>query len=173
MVGTQNWVALSGIYLWAIVFSILGAFGILSLASDIMPFERHIASAIELWQDLTRPVIEAAFGWVFEMFGLEFPWWLKDYLIMCIVATGMLARTYLKVNGNFRDALDGFREQFWRNVVFIVFWPYPFYVGLRKIFIEKHPLDRKGFLIYFETIVWAVIVIGVNYILILGGMPVA
>ncbi len=173
MVGTQNWVTWLGVNRWAIAFSILGAFGILSLASDIIEFEKHIGTVVAYWQTMTRAMMDFLFGWIFRLLGIEFPWWAKDYFTMCFVAAGMLARTYIKVNGNLKDAWDGFREKTGRNAVFIVVWPWPFLIGLKKIFIDKTEADRKGFLIYFETVVWAVAVIAVNYLLVWVGAPVA
>lgn len=171
MVGAQNWIATLSVNGWALAFSILGAFGILSLVSDVIIFEAHIGAVIGVWQDFTRSLMDILFGWIFRLFGVEFPWWAKDYLTMCFVAAGMLARTYIKVNGSVKDAADGFREQWRRNLVFILAWPYPFYIGIRKIFAETPDLDRKGFLIYFETVAWAMLVIGINAALVIAGAP--
>ncbi len=171
MVRSNDWVFTLSVNIWAGIFSILGAFGILSLMSDIVVFEIHIGAVVEAWQTVTRQMMDYLFGWIFRLLGLEFPWYVKDYFTMSFVAAGMLARTYVKVNGSMRDALDGFREHVWRDIVFIVAWPYPFLLGMRKIFFDGDDLDRQSFLIYFETIVWGLIVMAINYLLILSGAP--
>ncbi len=171
MVRSNDWVFTLSVNVWAGIFSILGAFGILSLISDLVVFEVHIAAVVGAWQDVTRRMMDAAFGWIFDLLGIEFAWYVKDYFIMSFVAAGMLARTYVKVNGSMKDAIDGFSENFWRNIAFIILWPYPFLIGLRKIFIDDDELDRQSFLIYFETVVWGLLVMAVNYILILSGAP--
>ncbi|MGF1454724.1 MAG: hypothetical protein ACFB6R_05025 [Alphaproteobacteria bacterium] len=171
MVRSNGWVFTLSVHVWAAIFSILGAFGILSLMSDLIVFEFHIGTVVEAWQQTTRQMMDAAFGWIFRLLGIEFAWYVKDYFIMSFVAAGMLARTYVKVNGSLKDALDGFFENFWRNVLFVIFWPYPFLIGLRKIFLDDDELDRQSFLIYFETVVWGLLVMAVNYALILSGAP--
>ncbi len=73
-------------------FALLGAVGLVSLASGAMQLEQNIADWLAVWKAITRPIWEFLFGWIFAWIGIEMPWWLKDYLSMGAIFSGMILR---------------------------------------------------------------------------------
>ena len=171
-------------------FVLLGVLGIFSVVGTFLSLEENIALTLEAWRAVTRPIWDFLLGWAFELFSYDVPWWLKDYLTVGLVTCSMVFR---RLTTSIRDAWRlsiGFevfdksksREYVSRVLIrnahrfllnMLLLWPWIWFKNLyrSKARIEKMDkreieADRKQRFIFIETLVYALILISVNYVLI-------
>ena len=80
-------------------FAILSAFGLLSFAHDAIHWHQYFATWIDAWQAVTRPVVQAIFGWLPAWLHPPFPDWSKDYATMGLIVSGCSSRAILVTYG--------------------------------------------------------------------------
>lgn len=78
---------------------LLGAVSLFSVTESLGAFDKNVLEnvsfLIEAWRKIARPVADFLFSTIFDYFQIEFRLWMKDYLVVGLVFTGMLIRYLL------------------------------------------------------------------------------
>ena len=190
-------------------FVMLGAIGLISLASGMVELQKNLSDWIAAYQFFSHGIWSICLGWLWAWTGWELQDWAKDYLTMGLIYLGMFLRarsyfsdTVLDTSPLEPDAVNmGLTEffyledgyYFWEHLpvrlaLILLIWPYSFYrlvilrqeyleeqnafkhdrVARRKVFLEVFP---QAVAVFFETLVFALIIIAINYGLIAAGAP--
>lgn len=158
-------------------FALLGAFGLFSLISDFMAMQEDLALWVEAWRSVTRPVWDFLAGWIFRLVGIEFSWWIKDYLTVGVIHTSMTARATIIIEIEYfkkfiSKDFNRFEKYAYPTILFftliysIVAWPLVAYWLRSDIIPSKKNTGWKFARIYFETLVYLMVFIAVNFFLI-------
>lgn len=175
-------------------FALLGAIGLLSLAQDLLQWHEWIGAWLDAWQAVSRPVIGFLFGWIPDLFGWPFPWWAKDYLAVGIIHSGMNFRMSSLIPDNIGRTLSPFfhfgPKQIQSNPIFyrsifmfydFLVWPVVFVSQCLTFFSGRYRYSyrtknilnadiiearKNQYSTYFETLIYAFIITGINYVLI-------
>lgn len=145
-------------------FALLGAVGLLSLVRELLQWQEQFAYWIDAWRAVTRPVWDFLFGWILSYFDLPFPEWVKDYMSFAVISFGMSIRA--QKNGVFD--YGGRSEVLWTLFISFFLWPAMFLWAAIMTVIKG-----VRFSIYWETLIYALVIIAINYALIFGGAPTA
>ena len=73
-------------------FAILGAFGLLSLASGSLQWQQNIGDWLQAFQFFSRNLWQFLLGWFWEVIGWKLTNWAKDYFTMGLIVLGMEVR---------------------------------------------------------------------------------
>lgn len=144
-------------------FAILGAIGLLSMASQFINLADDIENWLKVWKAVTRPVWE----WIAGLIGYELPNWLKDYLTVGVIHAGMYVRTrYFERKSSVHSDLF-FDREIGDHQFLTAVWVYPFYGLLWPVYFvsflllisidvidpdKSYPLS-KSFSVYLETVI--------------------
>lgn len=156
-------------------FAFLNAIGLLSLIEGITHIKTFLSQWLDAWKELTRPIWEFLFGWIFYLIALneEVPWWFSDYLTMSIIVFGSLIRA-IKFSENItlkdicNDIYKGFcaepLEYFWLIFRYTILWPYTIY---EVLFTTLEGMDEEKLvkvrLVFLESFIYVAIVMAITY----------
>ena len=155
-------------------FVFLAVLGLITIPSTFMTLDENLATAVSAWKDVTRPIWEYLFGWT----GWELPWYFKDYLTTSTAVAGMFLRSSGAVSGG-RGAR--FPSPLYLVSIIVVvlssilFWPFMVWDQIRPLpKVEEDNSISKAVnrvhveerLVFWETGVFLVIFVSLNYFLI-------
>ncbi|MEM9141324.1 MAG: hypothetical protein AAGB15_15955 [Pseudomonadota bacterium] len=150
-------------------FTLLGAIGLFSLVSDFVALQKDIDRWIDAWKSVTRPIWDFLLGWLFDWIGWAMPWWLKDYLTVGLIVGGMAVRLLIvSKTWNFEAST------FVGLILSVFLWPFTLYHAVVDLhFDEVNDAETQNRWVFWETGIYLLILIAVNYALIFGGSPTA
>lgn len=166
--------------------AILGALGFISLLSGVAKIHEDMRFLIEAFQTMTHPIWEYTLGPVVRWLGLPFPWWAKDYLTMGLIVGAALFRAFWTFTSVFGAQLGQrpdtrvlMANGFEFSVVNGIAWPFALaamlYMRVRlrssneefkrysELPITAMPAIRAYTRIFFEFLLWATLLLAVNY----------
>ena len=160
-------------------FAILGAFGLLTFAHDVVHWNEYVLSWLDAWRTVTRVIISCTIGWVFDQLHVHFSNDAKDYVAMGALVFGAMLRA---ANA---DNMIGYGDRIIYKIFAIIIilvcgvimWPMTLtayaFIGFAQIanktWLVKIPDDFKRGVpldVFFESFIWAAIIIGINYALL-------
>lgn len=147
-------------------FTLLGAIGLVSLASGACQFEQHIGASVYVWQAATRLLWEAFPGSLLNWLGAGLPLWTMDYATMGLVTAFISARLELKEEGDMQ------RKHIVISLIIVAaLWPITIISTIISLFHGKDAVfeNQDSAVVFYETYLGAVIIIVINYALILFG----
>ncbi len=174
-------------------FTILGMMGLFSIVGNFMTIEENIYQTLEAWRSVTRPIWEFLLGWLFEWIGWEMPWWMKDYLTMGAIVAGAQGRG-TKIDLDWRDTwlfrigtplILALMIPVWPLIFVSLYWSFKALLRSARAIrlseladVEVDPEltasnDRLKLraMIFFETFIFAFILIAINYAFVFSGAP--
>ncbi len=174
-------------------FTILGMIGLFSIVGNFMTLEENIYQTLEAWRSVTRPIWEFLLGWLFEWIGWEMPWWVKDYLTMGAIVAGAQGRG-AKIDPDWQDTwlfrsgtliVLALMIPVWPLIFVSLFWSFKAMLRSARAIrlseladVEVDPeltasndrLKQRN-MIFFETFIFAFILIAINYAFVFSGAP--
>jgi hypothetical protein len=159
--------------------AILGALGLLSLAEDLLQWQQQFQTWIDAWQAFSRPVAMFLFGWLIDLWPWELPEWTLDYLIVGSIVYASFVRTIL-----FVSIPNSLHEKhipylyIWCFTIFGAFiflplisiaWPISVIWYPIVLYSQKRQASSKAAQIFMESLIWAAILIAINYAWIASG----
>ena len=162
-------------------FALLGAFALLALPRGLIEWQEDIGTWIEAFRSVSQVLWDFLLGWL----QLEIPQIIKDYLTIGLVGGGALVRGGIETNDGKNNTV-GAKIMVSITIISISLFVWPFILFLYLVtFIttviigtdyidqfehesrkERRELVRRRSIIYFETFIYAAIIIAVNYALL-------
>ena len=144
-------------------FAILGALAFISLIDNILTLQTTLENIVTAFQAVTRPVWEFLLGWL----PWDLPGWVADYLTMGMVVSGMWFRALLVENDDDLGVFTFLIAVLSNGLLWPLSLPYFAYVTLDRLRSGKK-ID-PSYIVFWETGLWAIVLIAINYALIFGG----
>lgn len=176
--------------------AILGALAFISLLGDIITLQETLENIIEAIRSVTRPVWRLLFAWLpFQIPPLVSDYLTMGAILAGMITRMRLYRWNMLKTSRvdfisyriFMFRIPRIVKGQWARFYFIdipvrileslFFWPVSLSVRLiRYIIMSTHEWESqenrevwmKGYRIYFETFIWAVFILAINYALIFG-----
>ena len=140
-------------------FTFVGAISLFGLVDGFLDLSDHFESWMAAWDAFSRAIWDFLLGWLLEWFGLHLPEILKDYLTVGLISVGALGRLLIPVVG-FKGLLD---PKILRIAgIFLIAWPF----GIPAIMKNE---DRETRYLFFESFIYALILIAANYAFLFSG----
>ncbi len=171
-------------WFWRAPFVVMGVFAFVSMSTGagLINVDEALLGWVTIWEAITRPIWWGPERLLELFFSTSIPDRLKDYLTTGLVTCGMFVRASL-ASGVLRDS--PWTEWIKIPLVCIPLWPITWVVELRDYLTgadtyyrahrgqDSNPIYELGSVdirteakIFFETFVWFILVIGLNYALL-------
>ncbi len=174
-------------------FTILGMMGLFSIVGNFMTLEENIHQTLEAWRSVTRPIWDFLLGWLLEWIGWELSWWIKDYLTMGVIVVSAQGRG-VKNDPDWQETWDSRIMLLLVGALLIPVWPLIFVFIVRSFYVlrlgaraihlgELADMDvdpelaasnnslKQRNMIFFETFIFAFMLIAINYSFVISGAP--
>jgi len=166
---------------------LLAALGTVSLFKGLMTLHPDILELIKAYQTVTHPLWDFTLGYLFEMWSIELPRWVKDYLTLGVIVMGAMYRGQGALFiGPGTETKKSKLERFVNAVISIPIWPLRTAARVRDLHIvwnaletdrtklkRLHRMEREvlwqhlkgGIKVFAEFLFWALFIIFLSYAL--------
>lgn len=143
-------------------FTFLSAIGLLSITSSIVEWQSDLRVLIDAYSAISSFLWTYTLSWLEPLLNFKMPLLGKQYLLMTLIVLGSGLRSSLKDNTNWS----------WRDYLGLLelalLWPILLPVALVAVWLNREYRSGPTYL-FFESFVWALIIIAINYALIFSG----
>lgn len=144
-------------FIFRLPFAILGAVGLLTLATDVIHFQKHIASWLALWESASSVVWNAV--WHLLSIPGQIPDGLVTYLTLTVIFGAAFARSLIANDINMNPFLPK-RKFIWVCVIF-----FPLAIILTHFSYFTYHNGSKIVRVYWETAFAMIAILILNFAL--------
>ncbi len=154
-------------------FVLLGAFGLLSLPSELVQWQEHLGNIIDGFRWLSSLVCYPLNAIGRALFGLELVSWAEKYLCLSFIFFGSLMRAILATYPDDADLPKHHPGNYFLGLLMSLVWPVTALMALWQVIQarndnEAYVENQKTLGVFLESFIVALILIALNYLFVMA-----